>query len=92
MEEGVIYHDQDNQKFFIRINGNEGQLKYTKEGELLDFYYTYVPEEFRGKGVASKIVESALTFAWNSGFRVRPTCPFVSDYIKNHEQYLDLVE
>lgn len=92
MEEGVIYHDQENQKFFIKINGNEGQLKYTKNDDLLDFHYTYVPDDFRGKGVASKIVESALEFAKDNNFKVKPTCPFVAGYIKSHEQYLDLVK
>ncbi len=92
MEEGVIYHDEDKQKFFIKIDENEGHLKYQKDGNVLDFHHTYVPEEFRGHGIASKIVESALEYAKNNNFKVKPTCPFVADYIKRHNEYLDIVD
>ena len=93
MEEGVIYHDEDNQKFFIKIDGEESLINYRKEeGQILDLYYTYVPEDFRDQGIASKLVETALEFAKDQNYKVKPTCPFVASYIKAHDEYMNLVE
>lgn len=92
MEEGVIYHDEENQKFFIEINDHQGHLKYDKDGDVLDFHHTFVPESFRGQGIAGKIVESALEFAKENNYKVKPSCPFVASYIKRHEKYMDIVQ
>ena len=92
MKEGVIYHDEDSQKFFIKIEDQESLINYRKNGEILELYYTFVPEAFRDQGIASKLVETALEYAKDKNYKVKPTCPFVASYIKEHDEYLDLVE
>lgn len=89
-----IFHDEEKKKFFLVLDENaeeECYLAYREEGDVLDFYYTFVPEDYRGHGIASKLVETALEFAKKEGFRVRPTCPFVNDYIQSHEEYKALM-
>lgn len=44
-----------------------------------------------GKGVASKLIETALDAAQEEHYQVVPLCPFVSAYIRRHPEYQDLV-
>ncbi len=44
-----------------------------------------------GKGVASKLIKTALDAAQEEHYQVVPLCPFVSAYIRRHPEYQDLV-
>lgn len=91
MEDGVIYHDEAKSRFFLTIEGSHSVVDYEKNGEVMDIYHTYVPEAFRGEGIASKLVQKALDYAYEHNYKVRPTCPFVASFIRRHEAYRSLV-
>lgn len=91
MEEGVIYHDEHNNCFYLTIDGQNSVIDYRKEGDVLDIYHTYVPTDFRGQGIASKLVQKALDHAYEHNYKVKPTCPFVATFIEHHEAYRSLV-
>lgn len=85
-----IQHDPEAQKFFLALEENEGYLLYKEEGDILDLYSTYVPDAFRGEGIAGKLVEAALDHARSNGYQVRPTCPYVATYIERNQEHQDL--
>lgn len=81
----IIQHDKDNQKFFIPKALSEAYLTYEQvSDEVLDFKSTFVPEVFRGQGVAAKLVKAGLGYAKDKGFTVIPTCSYVDAYIRRH--------
>jgi predicted GNAT family acetyltransferase len=83
----------DRARFEIR-DGDEvaGFTEYRRRPEVIEFIHTEVVPEYEGKGVARRLISSALDAAREQGLAVLPLCPFVRRYIARHpEQYLDLV-
>jgi predicted GNAT family acetyltransferase len=89
-----LRHEPAAQRFVAERDGREcGVLEYRAAGErVLDYYHTYVPPEFRGQGIAGRLVEFALDEARRRGCTVRPSCPFVARFIAARPDYQDLLE
>ncbi len=47
--------------------------------------------ELAGHGIGSTLVRAGIEFAREQGLTVVPLCPFATDYIRRHQEYLDLV-
>jgi predicted GNAT family acetyltransferase len=90
-EAPAISHDAAKRRFEMVVDGYASYLSYEKAGEgVLDFQHTFVPGELRGRGIASRLVEQALNHARTHGLKVIPTCPFVADFMRRHQEYRDL--
>ncbi len=87
-----IQHDPAKAKFFVDVSGPEAYLSYTAvDDSTLDFRRTLVPEAQRHQGIGEQIVVHALEYARDNGYRVIPTCPFVSWVVDRKAQYRDLL-
>jgi uncharacterized protein len=53
--------------------------------------HTEVDEAFEGHGIGSILVREVLDDARRRGLDVVPICPFVTSFIDQHREYLDLV-
>lgn len=49
--------------------------------------HTEVPKALEGKGIGKKIVEDALHYIEEAGWKLAPLCPFVAAYLKKHPEY-----
>jgi predicted GNAT family acetyltransferase len=79
-------------RFEIRADGETaGFAAYQRRPGVIAFMHTEVDPRFEGQGLASKLVQSALSQARSEGASVLPFCPFVRGYIARHHEYLDLV-
>lgn len=87
-----VKHDEAGHRFYIPLeSGHEALLLYRQQGKILDFYHTYVPEEFRNRGLAEKVVERAFLYAKEQGFTVLPTCPYISHaFLRKRKEFLPL--
>jgi len=66
---------------------------YRLTGKDLDLYHTYVPEVFRGRGVAEKLCKAGFEYAKANGLRVVPSCSYISGaYLKRHPEYEPLTQ
>ena len=66
---------------------------YRLAGKELDLYHTYVPEVFRGRGMAEKLCQAAFEYANTNGLTVIPSCSYISDaYLKRHPEYEPLTK
>jgi predicted GNAT family acetyltransferase len=81
------------QRFEIREGDRlAGFTEYRRLGGLIALIHTEVDPAYEGKGVASRLISSALDTARQEGLAVLPFCPFVRGYIARHpDDYLDLV-
>ena len=87
-----VIHDEKDKKFFINKDGKEARLKYKMEDEqTINFTSTFVPEEFRGEGIAQQLTEYALNFARQKNYSVVATCPYISKFISKHKEYQDML-
>lgn len=64
---------------------------YRPSGDRLVFSHTETHHEFRGQGLAAKLVAWALDDVRARGLSVFPTCWFVADFIDDHPEYRDLL-
>ncbi len=87
---GVI----DNEKlsrYELSADGKIAFSQYKIENGVITFMHTEVPDEFRGKGIGSKLVRGELEAARARGLKVIGRCPFVSRYIQDHAEFRDLL-
>ena len=89
----VVEHDTTSHRFLIRLDGRESYLAYRQSRRTLEFYHTFVPEEFRGRGLAEQIVRAGFEYAKANKFIVDPTCPYIAlTYLRRHPEYAPLVK
>ena len=86
-----VQHDQAGHRFCVALEGYEACLMYRRSGNTLNLYHTYVPEIFRGRGVAEKLCKAAFEYAKANALTVIPSCSYISGaYLKRHPEYLPL--
>ncbi|MBI3996355.1 MAG: N-acetyltransferase [Candidatus Omnitrophica bacterium] len=87
-EDVTVQHDQAGSKFFVKLQGYEACVMYRLNGKSIDLYHTYVPEVFRGRGIAEKLCKAAFEYAKAKQLTVIPSCSYISDaYLKRHKEY-----
>ena len=89
----------------MEITNNKRQFQYEialPDGEIAFLEYrwlkgnmvlmrTLVPASARKQGMGAALVKHALDHARSHGLKVVVYCAFVSKFIKEHEEYQDLV-
>ncbi len=88
-----IEHEPGRSRFVARMGAEEAELNYSKEGTTLSFLRVFVPESFRGQGMATKITTAGFEYAQSNGFTVVPICPYVRDtFLARYSQYQSLIK
>jgi predicted GNAT family acetyltransferase len=59
--------------------------------EVLVFHHTYTQPAHRDNGLAERVVRFALDDARARHAKVVATCWFVADFLRDHQEYADLV-
>ena len=87
-----VENDPERTRFVARKNGMEAELHYLKKSDhIWRFTRTFVPDEIRKQGVATKLVAGAFEYIRAHQIKVIPECDFVRDFLKKHPQYEELV-
>ncbi len=91
-----IVDNTQQSRFELRLNGDiAGVADYviTSDGDntIVEMPHTQTESAFRGQGIASVLVRGALDNIAAAQRQVLPTCPFVSDFIANHDSYAHLL-
>jgi predicted GNAT family acetyltransferase len=82
----------DRSRFEVRVGGElAGFAEYRRRPGLIAFIHTLIDPRFEGRGLASRLVRTALSAARADGLAVLPFCPFVRGYIAGHSEFVDLV-
>ena len=81
-----VQHLANSQQFMISHEGGDAVLTYrlfTNDGKAaIDFNSTYVPPEFRGKGLAEKLVRAGLKWAKEQGYEMHASCWYAAKFIR----------
>ena len=81
-------HDTAGHRFTLSVGGALAVLDYRViDATTVEYHHTFVPREFRGRGVASRLAAYALRDALDNRRKVIPTCPFVAAFIRRHPEY-----
>jgi phosphoribosylformimino-5-aminoimidazole carboxamide ribotide isomerase len=89
----TVRHDEGRSMFVATLGGDaaaEAVLVYEKGKDaivVVDMLSTRVPDAFRGKGVAGLLADAAFAWCRESGYKVRPSCSYISDtYASKHPE------
>jgi len=89
--ETKVVHDKENQEFTIDLNGDQAELAYAlPQDDILDFQHTFVPEDYRGEGLADKLIKTGLEYAQNNNYKVIASCQAVAAYMRRHKEFESL--
>jgi predicted GNAT family acetyltransferase len=87
-----VRHDAAARRYEIELDGERvGLLRYRLRPGLVALDHTEVDDRFEGRGLGSQLVAYALDDARERGLGVLPFCPFVSEYMRRHREYAELV-
>ena len=86
----VTMNDQTH-RFEAHLGDEVAFAEYHLTRDSLVLPHTVVPDAFAGRGVASALAITALTYAREHGLKVKPICPFMAGYIRKHPEWHDLV-
>lgn len=103
---GTIRRNRVNPEMHVRkTDGNgsyeamvDGQVvgmivyRTPRGGQRVTFSHTLVDPGYRGRGIATRLVEHALDDLRAHDLKLTNYCPFVADYIADHPEYKELVD
>ncbi|CAG0956563.1 hypothetical protein BURK1_00484 [Burkholderiales bacterium] len=81
-----IVHNADAHRFEAVIDGALARCDYRRVGNVLQLHHTEVPAALEGRGIAGKLVATALAHAKEQGWRVAPYCSYVRSYMRRHPE------
>lgn len=80
-----VIHDEQQQRFFIALAGEEAQLRYQwLDAHTVEAYSTYVPPGLRGQGLAELLVRSLHDWVSDRQLQLVPSCSYVASWMKRH--------
>lgn len=79
-----MYKLLDNKFVYMVGDTEKGVLEFRIEGDQVDIYHTYVDDDLRGKGIASKLVEMAFDYFDKNNYEVKCSCSYARNWALKH--------
>lgn len=90
----------------IQKNGDSGSYDAVVDGQVVGMIvyhtqrggkrvtlsHTIIDPEYRGRGIATRLVKHALDDLRAQDLKITNYCSFVADYIADHPEYKELVD
>lgn len=87
----TVRHERDAHRFAATVEGQDCELDYRLDGEVLSILHTGVPEALGGRGIAAALTRAALEFSRARQLKVRPVCSYAAAFFRRNPQYADLL-
>lgn len=87
-----VKHNEAARRYEAEVEGQLAVVDYRQAEGQLTLTHTGVPKSLEGRGIGSALVKAVLDDVRARGLEVVPECPFISAYIRRHQEYLPLVE
>lgn len=86
-EEATVLHRPEQCMFLIRLApGIYSFLQYEIKEKKFYINKTYTPPEYRGRGLATKLLQHAIAWAKENGLKIVPICSFAVEYFRRHPE------
>ena len=80
-------------RYEILVGGERaGLTAYRDRDGRRVFFHTEIDDAYAGQGLASILVEQALTDVRASRMRIVPVCPYVAKFLKKHDEFADITD
>jgi len=87
-----VVQNTDEKRFETYIGNKLCKLDYIQDGKNFVITHVGVHPDYRGNGVAGKIVQVSLEYARENSLRVVPMCSYAAAYIRRHPEYAGLTK
>lgn len=80
-------------RFEVYVDGElAGYTEYEvgEPGQIV-LPHTEVEKKFEGRGLAGEVVAYALDDIRSEGYLIRPECPYVKRFLRQHPEYSDMI-
>lgn len=79
--------------FFIRENGKRiGEMVYSRVDEhIINIEHTEVDPDYKGKGLAQKLMAKAIEYARENQQKIIPTCAFAKSVFDKKPEIRDVL-
>ncbi len=85
-----VTHNTAKQRFETEVDGHLAYADYRLDDGVMHFTSTQVPGSIGGRGIAGRLVRTAMDYAREHGHGVVPACSYVSAWLERHPEYEDL--
>jgi predicted GNAT family acetyltransferase len=93
MSAPTVGHVPDRARYEIAVDDQRAGLSlYLEDDGRRIFFHTEVDDAYEGQGLAAILVAHALDDTRAAGLRVVATCPYVTQFVRQHPEYADLVD
>ncbi|AQA01876.1 GNAT family N-acetyltransferase [Mycobacterium sp. MS1601] len=80
-------------KFVVTVDGQAVGLAAFRDNDgQRVFFHTEVDDSFGGRGIATVLVQQALSATRSESLRIVAVCPLVSAYVKKNHEFDDIVD
>ena len=92
MPEFQIQHQPEQNLFFVPLDdGQSAFIKYRHSDDRsasseVDFWSTFVPDSYRGQGLAAQLVDHAFAWAEENGYHFRTSCWYAAKRMQARQQ------
>jgi predicted GNAT family acetyltransferase len=87
----MVRDNKAQSRFELDVEGGVAFANYRMTPAAVIIMHTETPRALRGHGIASQLIEGALTLIRADGRKVIAGCGFVVDYLNKHPEYGDMV-
>jgi predicted GNAT family acetyltransferase len=81
---GKIVDNATAERFELAIDAKVAIAAYERDGDVLVFTHTEVPQEPEGQGIGTRLIEGALADVRARHLKIAPACSFVPAYVAAH--------
>ena len=74
-------------RFELAVGGELAIMEYRIADGAIYFTHTETPPALEGRGIASRLAQSALGSAKARGLKIVPRCSFVAVYLQRHPEF-----
>ncbi|WP_243661386.1 GNAT family N-acetyltransferase [Miniphocaeibacter halophilus] len=81
------------EKRFAAYDGDKevGESTFSKSSnEFIIIDHTFVDDNYRGQGIAGKLIETAVNYARENGIKIIPLCPTARMMFDRHPEYKEV--
>ena len=86
-----LIKNTDKNRFELITDTYTTFIEFKERGKKIWLIHTETPEELKGKGSATAIVEKTLVYLEENGYKMVPLCPFVAAYLKRHPEWSSIL-
>ncbi len=96
MAEGRFLNNIEQGRFEYHLTDGFAFGRYKIAGNVLILQQVEVPEELRGRGIASKVMEEIMDFMQSrhksKGLKIQPFCSYARSWLEKHPEFHDITE